>query len=269
MINEEFFNTYIRQIEDINLFSEIFEIGSDASYKVRNELVHNNSQRDTSQLMKTMDLAHFIEIQEKKGFPFLYNLLSIRIWSLLEAFVDEFIIKILIEKEDLRSISQLGRLKGELINFLYKPKYEQADLLLDLLKADQKINGQFGVGKFESLLNIFDHGGHINNLVSKQLMELSQIRNILVHKNGLSDERVITNCPWLDLELGQEINLDLGHFQRYMNSVYWYVLEVFKRQSLNSERTNLRAPIEQRQEEAINLITYYLKFKSIRKKRNG
>lgn len=68
MINEEFFNTYIRQIEDINLFSEIFEIGSDASYKVRNELVHNNSQRDTSQLMKTMDLAHFIEIQEKKVF---------------------------------------------------------------------------------------------------------------------------------------------------------------------------------------------------------
>lgn len=270
LINEDFFNSYILQLNDIEMFSQIVDIGSTVSYSTRNKIIHGmdiNEERDLPE--KMLYLGNFVEVQEKKGFPFLYNLLSIRIWTLLEAFVDEFLIKLILEEENLRSIKEIEKLKGELLNFIYKSRYEQADFILELLKSDQKNVTGFGVNRFESLLKIFGHDGQVEETVKRQLMELSQIRNVLVHKNGKADGRLVTNCSWLGINEGDEVNLDMGHFIRYMSSVHWYILEVFRRHFIKTNRNNFNEYLIHLQKETLEDVFKFVKIKNIRKKIEG
>jgi len=184
---------------------------------------------------------------------------------LVDAFVDEFLIKLILEEENLRSIKELGRLKGEVISFIYKTKSEQAEAILELIKYDQKNASNFGVNRFEALLKIFGHDGRVEEIVKRQLMELSQIRNVLVHKNGRADSRLVTNCSWLGINDGDEVNLDMGHFIRYKSSVHWCILEVFRRHFIKTNRNNFNDYLIHLQKETLENVYKFIKLKNIRK----
>jgi uncharacterized protein YutE (UPF0331/DUF86 family) len=48
-----------------------------------------------------------------------------------------------------------------------------------------------GCGRFESLLDTIGLGGSVEETVKRLFLELSQVRNIVVHKAGKADKRIV------------------------------------------------------------------------------
>ena len=79
--------------------------------------------------------------------------------------------------------------------------------------------------------------GSVEEHVKRTLFEMNQVRNVLVHKRGIADRRLVEACPWLNLSLGDSVKVDHKMFQRYDEAVQKYVLTIMDRVS---ERFGLR-----------------------------
>lgn len=62
--------------------------------------------------------------------------------------------------------------------------------------------------------------------VRKSLFELSQIRNVIVHKGGKADRRLVEGCGWLGLQRGATVHVSGAMFARYRLAAYWYLIEL-------------------------------------------
>jgi hypothetical protein len=47
------------------------------------------------------------------------------------------------------------------------------------------------------------------------LIELSEVRNVLVHRGGFVDARFLAKCRWLDLKVGAQFKIDADRMDRY------------------------------------------------------
>ncbi|MDQ0112459.1 hypothetical protein [Paenibacillus harenae] len=174
----------------------------------------------------------FLENEIKNNYTYLYNLSSIRIWGIIETAVDDFVQHIIETDINVRNLETLKRIQGPLVDFINMSHSDQSLFLLDSLKQSIKANLKLGVGRFESILSSINHDGVVHELVRTTLFELSQIRNVLVHKNGKADLRIIKNCPWLELSQGMALQITEKKFNKYKLAVMWYILELTNRRSI-------------------------------------
>jgi hypothetical protein len=61
------------------------------------------------------------------------------------------------------------------------------------------------------------------------LLELSAVRNLLVHKRGIVDVRFKNQCRWSDHNLGSSVAVSHDDYHRYFDAVDLYVFEVTQR----------------------------------------
>lgn len=169
---------------------------------------------------------NFLKDEFKSGFPYLFGLVSIRLWSILESYVDDFAIDLIRDNPEIHKMDSILRLKGPLVQYLNASDVEQAEILLNLLKESAKSNLKQGVGRFEIILESIGLGGEVNKEIRNILFELSQIRNVLVHRNGKADLRFINMCPWLDYRLNDEIHVSGTSFQKYKYAAIFYMLDI-------------------------------------------
>ncbi|MGG4107962.1 hypothetical protein AAXB25_29140 [Paenibacillus lautus] len=269
MISQTFFNSYIRDINDLDAFSQVADFGTDYLYNIRIAEDADSSEPNNYEIERTREIKNFASIQEKEGFPYLYNLVSVRAWSILEAFVDDFFILYLSENFENLNNDTFTKIKGSLIDFVFMPRSEQVEYLFDLIKLEYKINTKLGINRFEGLLKLIKHDGEVNDIVARHIYELSQIRNVIVHRNGRADNRLIDNCPWLNLSNGQQIKLDGLMFTRYLKSIYWYVLELFDRHFNKTDRSEFKDYLHHLKNEQIKSIKELGKLKDLRKIREN
>ncbi len=183
-----------------------------------------------SRLDEARRLEAFASEENDNGFPYLYSLASIRLWTILEAAIDDMVLQELQREPERRKSEVVGKLRGPLMEFVALTPVEQADYLLDLLKREVGTRLRYGVGAFESLLEAVGLGGGVHDSIRRILLELGQVRNVLVHRNGRADARLISSCPWLNLRLGDTVRVRPDDFHnRYVGAAYWYLLELDSR----------------------------------------
>jgi hypothetical protein len=171
----------------------------------------------------------FALAQGPLGFPYLWYLASVRLWTILEVAVDDIVLEMLQHPDLLPTDSVLEKLEGPLLSFLQGTAEDRADHLLTLLKEKLRASFRPGVGRLEVLLEPVGLGGPCHEKVRRTLLELSQVRHLVVHKNGLVDRRFRNACPWLELQVGQPLPLGHSNFVSYGLSVDWYDVELGNR----------------------------------------
>ncbi len=176
---------------------------------------------------KEEGLEEFVETHCKSGFPYLYCLVSLRLWSILETLVRDLVLDMLIAFPKLLQTNEaLKELKGPLFPFLISSPSEQAAVILKLL--EKELSGP-GVARFESLLDQVGLGGKVDGHVKRSLFELWAVRNVVAHKNGVADSQFIENCPWLGASPGKQLPISSIHYGRYNVASLWYIFEVERR----------------------------------------
>jgi len=173
--------------------------------------------------------AALAQSEVDNGFPILHAQTTISLWSSLESLVRTFLAAWLANIPDAKSCEELKKVKVRLGEYESLTSDDRYFYLLDLLEDSMGTRRRPGVGRFEELFNAFGLSSKVEENISKDLFELYHIRNVLVHRRGIADRKIIEICPWLNLSVGQHLNITHQSYKRYNKSIGEYVLELIQR----------------------------------------
>lgn len=247
----ELIGRHVESLFELRNFVEIvhegFGYGSHA--KRLTETIHNlttsggsfHPLRDDDvyreRLNRDEKLEAFTREQTAKGFSYIYSLASVRLWSILEASADDAVLPVLLDLDRLPSESPIRGLKAPVLDFVRMEEGERSQILLELLKQEVRSRFRKGIGKLEVLLEAAGLGGGVHDLVRRALLELSEVRNLVVHHNARADQRIQDSCPWLRLEKNQILETNRISYGIYDNACLWYLLELQQRlHDINEEQ---------------------------------
>lgn len=177
------------------------------------------------------EVQAFAAEQQTQGYPYLYELATIKLWSLLEHCVDELVIHGLDDLSLCTDQEMVRSIKGPLLDFVEASEELRAEFLAGELKQLTRSRLKVGVGAFESVLDPVGLGGGVDADVRRTLLELSQVRHLLVHKLGIIDTRFATSCPWLGLSPKKRLVIQRVQYDEYVLGCHWYLLELNQRMS--------------------------------------
>lgn len=179
---------------------------------------------------RAVQLEQFSKPELKLGFPYLYGLAAIRLWAIVESAVDDLVVDLLLKRPETRQAPGLQKLKGPLVPFLASSPQEQAEYLAELLKQEVRASLHSGAGRFEAVLGMIELGGAVSSEVRRLLLELSEIRHVLVHRRGVADAKLVKDrCPWLRFKIGEVVTVGASDFRSYCMACDWYILELDRR----------------------------------------
>ncbi len=172
------------------------------------------------------EIESFSKDQEKQGYSYLFSLGLVRLWSILESVVDDLVADSLRTPEKYKDQNLFYSLKGPLLEFNLASPERQTELLVEKLKDAVRASLKPGVGRFEAILAPIGLGGSTEERVRRVMLEMSQIRNTVLHRSGFADRRLIESCPWLGVKSTQRIQVTALAFQMYSYAAYWYLIEL-------------------------------------------
>ncbi len=195
----------------------------------------------------------FAEQELPAGFPYLFSLAAIRMWSLMESAFDQLVVYVLRVCPQTRQMAVIQKLKGPLVPFACLPPDEQAEFLLTQLKDEVRANFLPGIGRFESMLNAVGLGGPVHDEVRRALLELSEVRHVFVHRRGEADAKLLERCPWLPFKIGDQLKVREPELRSFFVACVCYVIEINRRLALfeNRTRSPLMAAAQARMEKLI------------------
>ena len=86
-----------------------------------------------------------------------------------------------------------------------------------------------GVDSFESLLEHFLLSGAVLAEIKKTIWEISNIRNVIVHRNSVADRRLIKHCAWLNMQVGDKVVITHEQLERYGDALCSYAEIIINR----------------------------------------
>jgi hypothetical protein len=175
---------------------------------------------------RTIDLARE---EFAKGYPILQEQAVAALWELLESFVLSFLTNWLTNQPELTQLTAIRKIKIPLADYEKMSQDEKYDYLVDELERGLGAPFKQGSNRFEVLLDVFGLSGPVDEPVRKDLFELSQVRNVIVHRRGIVDRRLAEACPWMGLRPGDRLSLTVDDWERYLEAVDRYSSSIIYR----------------------------------------
>lgn len=225
-----FFNPMMNLSSDITQHYHYQNMLAGAIDIVSNEEVIKAIEKDFSDKDHLLDISNKAKIERGSNYENIVRDGVIILFSKLEAGVKDIIKNIFIHAPTMFNDDSI---KGMKISYAEYRKFTQ-DELSDLFLIDYErtfLKEKYGFERFESMLKPVGLAGEteFNPEHKKALIELSMVRNLLVHKNGIIDRQFLNICGYLHLEVGSKIKVDIAMNNKYIHAVNAYLLELANR----------------------------------------
>jgi hypothetical protein len=163
------------------------------------------------------------------GFPLLHEQVTVSLWGSLESLVHDLVARWLGNNPIAWQADAVKRLRVRVGEYEALAPQDRCSWITDLL--DQEVGGPLrsGVTRFECLLQPFDLDGQVPDTCRQSIFELSQVRNVIVHRRSVADRRLIEACPWLSLTVGDPVRVSHEQWSGYNSAAGIYVLELIQR----------------------------------------
>jgi hypothetical protein len=197
---------------------------------------------------ETDNLARLAQQEVESGHPLLHAQSAVWLWGALELLIRDLLVRWLQNQPDALQRDPLRRLRVRLGEYESLAREDRPSYLLDLLEQEVAAGLKPGVGRFETLLDIFGLAGAVPDFVRRHLFELSQVRNVLVHRRGIADRRLVEQCPWLQLQIGDCVVVRNEQMGRYITAAFAYAMTILQRLRCvfgKEEDPNIREMIDQ------------------------
>jgi hypothetical protein len=170
--------------------------------------------------------AELAATELSEGFPWLHAYATVAIWAGLEAFVQDLVVTHLRRDTRLRMEAPFMSVKASVVQYETLSDAERAEFLVSEVARNTGADLKRGVGRFETLLNAVRLGGSIEKTLTDCLFEMSQCRNLIVHRAGLADRRFAENCPQFGLAVGSPLQIThhLYHWYDVGARVYVFIV---------------------------------------------
>jgi hypothetical protein len=163
------------------------------------------------------------------GYPFLHAQMAVNLWSSLESFIRNLLVGWLKNIPEAIKCDEIKRLKVRIGEYeSIRDEEDKYNYILDLLEDHLMIRRSPGIGRFNSLLSVFGLSVSMDENLKRDIYELYHVRNVLVHRRGVADLKIVENCPWLNLQLGQRLMIREDSYQMYQLAISAFVLELMQ-----------------------------------------
>lgn len=206
-------------ISGIRGYPRTLEAAAKAKDYFEEELTDDEKKR----IEEAPRIAKLAETEVQDEFPLVHAQAVIMLWAYLEATVRSFVKEWIANEPNAYSVLELCKLKVALGDYIKLDEDEKHFYVFQLFEQNVAAGIRNGVNRFESLLAPFGLSGEISEEVRKGIYELGQIRNVLLHRGGFADARIITECPWLDLKPGAAIKVTPKQYATYRDLVNKYL----------------------------------------------
>lgn len=224
------------EVRDLRIFVNTAKLGTllTASHSTFRELFAR-VQLDIASIFPNETAETWDELEEhargevEDDVPYIHGFATIRLASILETMVSDVCLQLLMDDASVLAGEQIRKLRGPIADFLRASEFERGEYLLELLSQETKAKLRPGAGRFEPLLQAVGLGGEVTPDGARLLVELTEVRNVLVHRRGLADKRLVDRCPWLNLQAGEATKVTGWMFARYMSAAKYYTIEIWYR----------------------------------------
>ncbi len=173
-------------------------------------------------------LIEFANEQAEQDYPYLFSLVTVRLWAMVDAAVKEFLVEGVKQAGILPKPTVFSKLRAPLAPFIGADPNRQAELVAEALLSS--VEGQFaGVGRFEEALGRMGFPGELHSTTRDILTELAEARHCVVHRDAVVDSRLVSLCPWLGIKVGGQLPTTLERYWYYRTATYLYVLNLVLR----------------------------------------
>lgn len=185
--------------------------------------------QNEAEAQRIQEDAELAKSEVEGEFPVLHTFAVVALWSWLEHAIKGLLAEHISHNRKALRSGTFPKLKVKLGDYVTLTRREQASYIVDLLEQETSSSLKHGINRFEVLLESLSLTGATPDKTSKQIFELQQVRNAIVHQNGRCDRRLRSSCPWLKLKLGSQIPVNASQLESYAIAVSDYALEVLYR----------------------------------------
>ena len=193
------------------------------------EVAEEYKERSHDRLKAAKKEAELAEKEVAEGFPILHAQTTISLWSNLEAAIRLFIVRWIQNDKKALKTETIQRLRVTISDYESLEGEDRYFYILDRLEQELSAPLKMGITRFESILEPFDLSGPVDENMRRDLFEFNQIRNVLVHRSGLADRRLINSCPWMNYKVGDAVKVSHEMIERYFEATYYYITELMVR----------------------------------------
>lgn len=173
-------------------------------------------------------LVKFTDEQAENDYPYLFSLVAVRLWAMVEAAARELVVEGVKQPIPLPRSTALAKLKGPIAPFIGADAGLQAELVADALW--HSVEGQFvGSERYDAVLDRLGFSVETHATIREILVELSEVRHCVVHRDAFADRRLLAACPWLRLSVGARLPATTQRYWFYRTAVYGYVMDLVRR----------------------------------------
>jgi hypothetical protein len=173
-------------------------------------------------LARAQDVAAAIKARANNEvdatFSTLYAQATVSLWSGLEYMVKDLVRDWILCRPEILSQNSWANLKVRLGDYEPLDDEQRAGHLVDLMDLNVSAALKQGVTRFERLLETVGLGGEVPDGLGKTLFELQQVRNILVHRQGVADKRFCCACPWMNATPSQRLSISTEQYGPYFRA---------------------------------------------------
>jgi hypothetical protein len=152
-------------------------------------------------------------------------------WGALEVLVEDFIVGWAMNEPTALKNERILAVRITFGDFESLQREDQIRYLLREVRDSQKPR-KFGIDSFETLFADFGLPAQYGKLLPstrRDLVEMYQVRNVLVHKGSLVDTRFVQICPWTGFIVGQRLQTSTSDVDRYTEALGLYAGVLFYR----------------------------------------
>lgn len=188
-----------------------------------------HESEDSAWLISAIKEAEHAKDEVSKGFPLLHAHSLLGVWSALEVLVEDVAAAWLITKPDTLQRPGFSKIRVPIIEFQLLSAEDQMNYLIAEVQRDLRTEQRSGIARFERLLDAIGMGGSTSKEVSKAIYEAQQVRNVIAHRGGAADRKLVEACPWLELKPGQPLTVSHKKFAYYLRAIHIYVVDIMNR----------------------------------------
>jgi hypothetical protein len=204
--------------------------------KIQQALMKVNDTREDEKenlkLASAKEAAEFANKECESGFPLMHAHTVVGCWGAFEAAIEDMLVGVLMNEPEVLRREAFARLRIPLAEFELLDKEQRMRLLIGDLGRNSTFGRKQGVDGFEGMLAAVSLDGVIDDDIKKTIWEMHHVRNVIVHRVSLADRRLVKNCSWMGLRIGDKVVVTHESLGSYGEALAKYVLIIVERACL-------------------------------------
>jgi hypothetical protein len=194
-------------------------------------MAEDSEQADDTK--RSLDIANkqaeFAQQEISAGFPFLHNQAAVSLWSALESLLHTCVSQWILNRPEILQQEPLANVRLKIGDYVALDQEQQAYYLADMLEQSLAAPLKSGITRFEAVFTALGLGGCIDPSTRQTLYELQQVRNVVLHKRGIADQKFCMACPWLNIKPGTHVAVSQKMLDAYFAAAGHYIVELIYR----------------------------------------